>query len=269
MHAITENQLNDIPHVDITKEDIDQPGKAFGRGVSTNLSTKCECVDTSQKTLKYWKALGDRKYSPTLDAVSHCGLLFRGDDRKPDEIFKTGFLSRVSNNKISTEKEFYDQLLKAQVTFRPANRLITKWKTAVCLSENAHVATHFPWSDDANSYTYVYCCYVHNGVKLFEKAQELKIDSENDIEMVVSGKEVITPEVPAEHVICAWKTERKNKQIPRCAVYEPVFETPEYNFTTDACVTNCLKNSVVPNLPTQPRLCVKLNEYGIVSFDNE
>jgi hypothetical protein len=270
MHSISKGKDSIYkPVADSEKDIVGISQQAFGRNVSESDAATFVTSKENKYEFVRWKNLGERTYSPKPSAFTHCGLVYRGDTRDPDYVFNNGFLPK-NKEKIKDDDEFYKALYKSKLIGRSrffSDCLVINEETTVCSSKNPFVAAYFPKVVDNESYTYVYCCFVHTGVKVFETVEELK-QVGFDIGASQTAEEVFTPEIPETHVVCAWKTKRTKLSIPFYTSYKPSFGSPIHNDARDPCVTEFLKENIIPSLHTAPAPIIKINTYGFMTFQN-
>lgn len=264
-------------HIDVTKpintdyfskldNEVLEKCTAFTRQVSELDRDKKYLLETGQKN-PYWKHLGGFKYSPCVKAIAHCGIVFRGDSREPAMIFKEGFKSR-NHPDIQSDNDFFCVALESKLEPREISfmreTLAADQKNMVCSTKNADVATYFP-NVDSDTPTYVYCCYVNSGIKIFETVSGLE-SPWLETAMVISAQEVMTPIIPPEHVICAWKVGRTKLEDKWNVKFKPEYQEFKKNENVDFCVKEYSKLFPIPE-PDKSSKTVKIYRNGVVEIE--
>ncbi len=108
MHIDASKPINK-DYFDKLDSDIVEKCTAFARQVSRlnddSVLGKKYLLETGQAN-PFWKHLGGFKYSPCVKTLAHCGIVFRGDSREPEVIFKEGFKSRCHPD-IQSDNDFF------------------------------------------------------------------------------------------------------------------------------------------------------------------
>ena len=247
-------------------DEISEKCTAFAKSVYKLGSGKKYLLETGEAN-PYWKSLCHFKFIPCVKAITHCGIVFRGDSRNPEIIFKQGFKS-IHHPDIESENDFFGVALEAELEPRQCSisreTLVPNQKNMVCCTKDPYVAAYFP-SLEAGASTYVYCCYVNSGIKIFETIAGLE-NRWLETSMAISAQEVITPIIPAEHVVCAWMV-RRIKLEGECEVmFKSEYIELKTNQNVDFCVKEYLKHTSIPE-PDKSSKIVKVYSNGKVEVE--
>lgn len=223
-------------------------------------------LETGQKNI-FWKHIGGFEYSPCVKALAHCGIVYRGDSREPAIIFREGFKSR-NHPDIQCDNDFFRVALESKLEPRiiefMRETLAADQKNMVCCTKNIDVATYFP-NVESNTPTYVYCCYVNSGIKIFETVSYLE-NPWLETAMAISAQEVMTPIIPPEHVICAWKVCRRKLEDQWRLNFKPEYHELKKNVNVDFCVKEYSKLFPVPE-PDKSSKTITIYRNGVVKID--
>ncbi|WP_133406160.1 hypothetical protein [Parashewanella tropica] len=180
-----------------------------------------ELSSPSESKFRYWEPSPSKLlYFRAKDsAFSKPKFVFRGDSRAPDDIFKIGFFPKIP-------PEYSDTVLTESCCVMGRRKgfslsryeLISDQNTCVCFSKRFDVAAQYPKvkadssHDGGVTLTYVYLCFAHKGIKLYKKAEELT--SQNlDTSVAVKTKEIVSPSVAVNDILCAWKVQRTKRTV--------------------------------------------------------
>ena len=202
-------------------------------------------IDTKNFGNQYWKKRNRRfEFAPSVKAVNHCGIVYRGDSRSPDIIFNEGFKLKDSPD-ILSEDDFFAKLLKARlitISTDQSEALVIAQETAVCTSKDRDVASYFPSDYNGSRATFVYCCYINTGIPAYKTVGDLD-ELFIRTNPMISAKEVLTPMIPAEHILCAWTVKRVLLSKKYCYEFIPEYSNYCENPNTDYCVQEYLKDN--------------------------
>ncbi len=220
---------------------------AFTRQVSVLHNSKQYFSENEQLSHCWNRHLGP-KCSPCVKAISHCGIVFRGDSRKPSVIFEEGFRSK-KHPCIESDNDFFSIAFDSRLVARKVGMVSSVWapdeEKMVCSTKRPDIATLFPITGSSPS-TYVYSCYAHSGIKIYETVLPLETDWVTSATSI-SLQEVMTPIIPPEHVICAWKVSRTIKQTSQGYLeITSEYQESEINGNIDRCVTEYSKHISFP-----------------------
>ncbi|WP_422133147.1 MULTISPECIES: hypothetical protein [unclassified Endozoicomonas] len=179
----------------------------------------------------FWQHKGQFRFTPTLKTPSHIGVVYRGDSRPPETIFKTGFNRKSDDSDSINDNDFLEALLSTKLSghklayqpiFSNYQLVNDSANKIICTSRNIAVATWFPMFLSQNQpdspvlyipepgeedSTYVYQCYVNTGIDMCKTAADLKGPGLRTTS-IKSAEEVITTRIPPEHVVSAWPVKR-------------------------------------------------------------
>ena len=266
-------------HVDVSKpinsdyfskldDEILEKCTAFTREVS-QLDVGKKYLFNSGQENPYWKHLGQYEFSPCVKALSHCGLVFRGDSREPKSIFKDGFKSKDNPN-IKCDNDFFEAVLNSRLASERTGLghmegLGIRKENVVCCTKNIDVATYFPNVEDSSA-TYVYCCYVNAGIKVFNTVKGLEnpyLENRGSI----STKEVLTPIIPPEHVIYGWKVSRKKLESLFGVKFKTEYQEIMRNENIDSCVYKYLEFFPFPESDRSSKF-ITVHHNGVFDIEN-
>ena len=237
--------------------------------------------ETSRKSVQtlYWEKTEHRVFKPKDNAIKFIGLAYRGDSREPSEIFKTGFILK-GNRKISSDVEFTDRLFSTRLEAYPKKQDIDcdsrnvfldrqfapNPETAICLSKLPEVASYFPdCSDEGN--TYLYCCFINQGIPIHETLDEIN-EMFCETFMAKAAKEIVTPEIPPEHIISAWRVERLKTEKPcRQKSFRIRASTAILNQAKDDCVKKYMESNKIPDPVIPPTTNISVSYRSVVHID--
>ncbi len=190
---------------------------------------------------KNWIFNGNGRWQPTDEAFTYCGLAFRGDTRSPEEIFRTGFISRDQSD---IEIEFTDG-----GNFLCIRQLRIVQMSAVSLSLSHIFASFFPEGLD-DSVSYVYGCIVTKGVKIFEKSKLFSLLC-SSTSLSQSVQEIATKSILPEQVICSWRVSRvvkKSNPIVVQTTFDCFKAAPnDTNVAYSEALSKCVEIDLKPN----------------------
>ncbi|WOG29667.1 hypothetical protein [Endozoicomonas sp. 8E] len=180
----------------------------------------------------FWHHEGQFRFTPTLKTPSHIGMVYKGDSRPPETIFKTGFNRKSDDSDSINDNDFLEALLSTKLSpyklthgpdFFGSYQLVNDSENKIIsTSRNVAVATWFPMFSSQTEpdspelfipepgeedSTYVYQCYVNTGIDICRTAADLT-GAGLYTTSIKSFEEVITTRIPPEHVVSAWPVKR-------------------------------------------------------------
>lgn len=80
----------------------------------------------------FWHHEGQFRFTPTLKTPSHIGMVYKGDSRPPETIFKTGFNRKSDDSDSINDNDFLEALLSTKLspyklTHGPDFLVATNW----------------------------------------------------------------------------------------------------------------------------------------------
>ncbi|RLV60284.1 hypothetical protein D5018_07775 [Parashewanella curva] len=203
--------------------------------------------------------------TPKPEAISQIGIVYLGDSKSPEHVFTNGFSSRTHPN-IDSDKALYEALLDIHIEEKVGSSrlgtMATCQETAVCCSTSLTSALNSLSTEGEISETYVYCCYAPVGVKLYETVQQFD-HRYNNLESITAAKETLVAKIEPEHVIKAWKIQKRTLRIKESEIDKFTQLEVSENPSIDECVKMYFAR-VNPELPKQLPFLIPHNTLGSV-----
>ncbi|WP_257276482.1 MULTISPECIES: hypothetical protein, partial [unclassified Endozoicomonas] len=238
---------------------------------------------------RLWQHKGQFEFIPTLKTPSHIGIVYRGDSRPPETIFKTGFNRKSDDSDSINDNDFLEALLNTKLSpyhltyglcIGNCQLVNDSQNNIINTSRNIAVATWFPWfssqheTDDLpepweEDSTYVYQCYVNTGIDICKTAADLTGGGLHTTS-ITSAEEVLTTGIPPEHIVSSWPVKRTVFDAGRHYMYglktriQEKIENPH----TDQCVKTFTEAFRPPLDPIHRNHSISLSigaHFGIVT----